>query len=110
MVYIYRKTLEAWCPGGPASVREHLALTVSRMSRATREQCMEAVLRVMPVLLEVDTELKHREMLKDPGFLRECLSTLPPKDFEDISSAYTYSVTAQLADWDRELGPESHCP
>ncbi|WP_043396442.1 hypothetical protein, partial [Archangium violaceum] len=43
---IYRKTLEAWCPGGPASVREHMALTVERMSRATREECMEAVLRV----------------------------------------------------------------
>ncbi|WP_239469772.1 hypothetical protein [Archangium violaceum] len=34
---LWRKTLEAWCPGGPASVREHLALTVERMARATRE-------------------------------------------------------------------------
>ncbi|MFY0582424.1 hypothetical protein ACN28S_56400 [Cystobacter fuscus] len=23
IAYIYRETLEAWCPGGPASVREH---------------------------------------------------------------------------------------
>ena len=100
----YRKTLEAWCPGGPASVREHMALTVERMSRATREDCMEAVLRVIPVLVEVDTEFKHREELSDPGFLRERLAALPPKDFEDFSSAYTYTVTMQLADWDRALG------
>jgi hypothetical protein len=104
MDYLYRKTLEAWCPGGPASVREHMALTVERMSRATREDCMEAVLRVIPVLVEVDTEFKHREELSDPGFLRERLAALPPKDFEDFSSAYKYTVTMQLADWDRALG------
>jgi hypothetical protein len=101
---IYRKTLEAWCPGGPASVREHLALTVERMARATREDCLEAVLRVIPVLVEEDTEFKHREVLSDPDFLRERLSALPPKKFESISSAYKYAVTVQLADWDRELG------
>lgn len=104
MDYIYRKMLEAWCPGGPASVREHMALTVDRMSRATREDCMEAVLRVIPVLVEADTEFKHREELSDPGFLRERLAELPPKDFEDFSSAYKYTVTMQLADWDRALG------
>ncbi|HYO74189.1 MAG TPA: hypothetical protein VEU33_49770 [Archangium sp.] len=101
---IYRKTLEAWCPGGPASVREHLALTVERMSRATREECMEAVLRVMPVVVEANTDLKHREVLSDPDFLRERLSALPPKKFEDISSAYKYAVNGQLYAWDRELG------
>jgi len=101
---LYGKTLEAWCPGGPASVREHMALTVERMARATREDCMEAVLRVIPVLVEVDTEFKHREVLSDPGFLREHLDALPPKDFEALSSAYKYTVTMQLAAWDRALG------
>jgi hypothetical protein len=101
---IYRKTLEAWCPGGPASVREHMALTVERMSRATREDCLEALLRVIPVLVEVDTEFKHREVLRDPGFLRERLATLSPRDFDNVSGAYTYSVTLQLAAWDRQLG------
>jgi hypothetical protein len=65
---------------------------------------MEALLRVMPVLVEVDTGFKHREELRDPGFLRERLSALPPKDFEKVSSAYKYTVTMQLADWDRALG------
>jgi len=101
---IYRKTLEAWCPGGPASVREHLTLTVERMARANREECLEAVLRVIPAMVEVDTSLKHREVLSDPDFLRERLSALPQKKFESLSSAYTYAVTGQLYAWDRELG------
>ena len=29
---IYGMTLKAWCPGSPASVREHLALTVERIA------------------------------------------------------------------------------
>jgi len=107
MEYIYRETLEAWFPGGPASVREHMTLTVDRMSRATREDCMEALLRVIPVLVEVDTEFKHREVLRDPGFLRERLAALPPEDFEEVSSAYKYTVTLQLAVWDRALGRPS---
>ena len=101
---IYRKTLEAWCPGGPASVREHLALTVERMSRATREECLEAVLQVMSGIVEVDTDIKHRGGLGDPDFLRERLSALPPNKFEELSSAYKYEVATQLSDWDRELG------
>ena len=101
---IYRKTLDAWCPGGPASVREHLALTVERMARATREDCEQAVLRVIPFLVDVNTDLKHREALSDPDFLRERLRALPPEKFEDVSSADKYAVTRQLYAWDRELG------
>ncbi|MCY1080985.1 hypothetical protein [Archangium lansingense] len=100
---IYRRTLEAWCPGGPAPVREHLALTVERMARATREECLEAVLRVMSGIVEVDTDIKHREVLGDPDFLRERLSALPPRKFEALSSAYKYAVATQLSDWDRKL-------
>ena len=100
----YRKTLEAWCPGGPASVREHLALTVERMARATREDCQEAMLRVIPVLVEANTEFKHREVLSDPDFLRERLSALPPEKFDLISSAFKYGLSGQLYAWDRELG------
>lgn len=101
---IHRETLGAWCPGGPASVREHLALTVERMARATREECLEAVLRLMPVVVEANRDLKNREVLSDLGFLRERLSTLPPKKFESLSSADKYAVNGQLYAWDRELG------
>ena len=102
--HIYGMTLEAWCPRGPASVREHLALTVERMARATREECVEALLRVIPVWIEVDKGFKHGEVLSDPGFLREHLAALPPDDFEDISSTYMYTVLMRLELWDRELG------
>jgi len=100
----YRKTLEAWCPGGPASVREHLALTVERMARATREDCQEAILRMIPFLVDANTDLKHREVLSDPDFLRERLSALPPERFDLISSAFKYGLSGQLYAWDRELG------
>jgi hypothetical protein len=104
MDHIWRITLDAWCPGGPASVRERLALTAERMARATREECLEAVLRVMPVVVEVDLDLRHNEVLRDPGFLRERLSALPPEKFEELSSADKYVVCGQLFDWHRELG------
>jgi len=101
---IYGMTLGAWCPGGAASVREHLVLTVERMARATREDSLEAVLRVIPILVRANTDLKHREVLSDPGFLRERLAALPPEDFESFSSAYRYAVNGLLCAWDRELG------
>ncbi len=101
---IYRMTLEAWCPGGPASVREHLTMTVEHMARATREECLEAVLRVMAVVVEMNTHLKHREVLRDPVFLRERLCALPPEKFEEISSADKHAANGQLYAWARELG------
>jgi len=104
---LYGTTLAAWCPGEHSSVRELLSLTVERMARATREECMEAVLRAIPALVEVDTEFKHREVLSDPDFLRERLSSLPPRDFESFSSAEKYTVTARLAAWDRALKSHS---
>jgi hypothetical protein len=100
----WRKTLEAWCPRGHTSVREHLALTVERMARATREDCLEAVLRVIPAVVEMNRDLKNRDVLRDPAFLRERLGTLPPKKFESLSSACKYAVNGQLYAWDREWG------
>jgi hypothetical protein len=100
---IYREPLAAWCPGGPASVRERMALMVERMARATREECLEAVLRVMPAVVEMDIDLRHCEVLRDPVFLRERLRALPPETFEEFSSANRYAVSGPLWDWYREL-------
>jgi hypothetical protein len=102
--YLYGMTLEAWCPEGAPTVREHLALTVERMARATREECLEAALRVLPGLVRTETSLQHREVLDDPDFLRERLAALSSKDFESLSSAYVYAVNGQLFAWDRALG------
>ena len=101
---LYGMTLEAWCPGVRSSMRERLALMVERLARATREECLEAVLRVIPVLVRANADLKHREVLSDPGFLSERLAALPPKDFQSLSSAYRYAVNRTLYAWDRELG------
>lgn len=101
---IHGVTLEAWCPGGPASVREHLALTVERMAHSTRADCLEAALRVLPALIRGDTQLQHREALGAPGFLRERLAALPPADWEDVSGAHPHALSGRLCAWDRELG------
>ena len=103
MERIYGKTLEAWWPGGSTSVREHMSLAVERMSRATREDCTEALLRMIPLLLAEDFGFKHRAVLGDFDFLRERLTALPSGDFDSISGACKDPVTLQLADWDRAL-------
>ncbi|HZH79546.1 MAG TPA: hypothetical protein VEY88_26225 [Archangium sp.] len=101
---IYRESMGVWCPGGPASVRERMALMMERMARATREECLEAVLRVMPAVVETDPALKHCERLRDPAFLRERLHALPPEKFESLSSADKYAVCGLLFEWYRQLG------
>ncbi|WP_338023717.1 hypothetical protein [Archangium primigenium] len=104
IAYIYGLTLEAWCPRESASVREHLARTVEHMARATREDCLEAILRVAPSLVRMNTDLQNRERLTDPVFLREGLAALSPGDFASLSSADRYAVNGQLYAWDRALG------
>ncbi|ATB28093.1 hypothetical protein [Melittangium boletus] len=101
---IYGLTLAAWCPEGPAPVHEHLARMVERMARATREDCMQAVLRVIPALVRANADLQHREELSDTDFLRERLAALSPEDWEDVSSAHRYALNGQLYAWDRQLG------
>jgi hypothetical protein len=101
---IHGKTLEAWSPGAARPVRGHLEAVVERMARATREECIEAVLRLIPHVLTQPSRLKHREVLGDPALQRERLTTLPPERFERFSSADAFAVYEQLASWDRELG------
>lgn len=101
---IYCDTLNAWCPAGPDSVREHLNLTAERMARATQEECVEAVLKVIPSVMRVNADFQNRALLNDPVFQRERLAALLPKDFEDVSSADGYAVNRMLYAWDRALG------
>ncbi|ATB44393.1 hypothetical protein CYFUS_009880 [Cystobacter fuscus] len=103
IAYIYGVTLEAWCPGCSTSVREHLTLTVERMARATREECTQAVLRVIPSVVRMNTDLQHREVLNDPDFLCERLDALRPEEFESLS-ACRFAVNRWLYAWDRALG------
>jgi hypothetical protein len=74
------------------------------MGRASREDCIEAVLRVVPSLLAEPCRLKHRELLGDPAFLRARLAGMPPERFARFSSAYAFAVNEQLHTWSWELG------
>jgi hypothetical protein len=96
--------MEAWCPEGGASVRARLETAAERMARATREDCLEAILRHMPRALSFARDLKHLEVLADPSFQRERLATLDAQAFERISGACTPYVLEKLYDWDHELG------
>jgi hypothetical protein len=96
--------MEAWCPEGGTSVRARLETAAERMAQATREDCLEAILRHMPRALSLARDLKHPEVLADPAFQRERLATLDAQAFERISGACTPYVLEKLYDWDHELG------
>jgi hypothetical protein len=96
--------MDAWCPVGDASVRERLEAAAQRMARATREDCIEAILREMPRALAHAGKLTHRNVVADPDFQHERLATLDPRSFERVSGAYTGDLIGLLHDWDHELG------
>ncbi|HZI07409.1 MAG TPA: hypothetical protein VEZ71_25550, partial [Archangium sp.] len=81
--------MEAWCPGGGGSTRARLETAAERMAHATREDCIEAILRQMPRALSVERGLKHRQVLTDPTFQRERLATLDARAFRRVSGACT---------------------
>ncbi|WP_309895995.1 hypothetical protein, partial [Archangium sp.] len=96
--------MEAWCPEGQGPVRERLTRAAERMARATREDCLEAILRQMPRALSLARDLKHRRVLADPSFQRERLAILDSPSFERVSAACTSDLLGKLYDWDHELG------
>jgi hypothetical protein len=96
--------MDAWCPVGEASMRARLETAAGRMARATREDCIEAIMREMPRALAHTSNLKHRDGVADPAFQRERLATLDPWSFERVSGAYTAELIGKLYDWDHELG------
>jgi hypothetical protein len=95
--------MDAWCPVGEAPVRTRLELAAERMARATKEDSLEAIFRELPRALAHAHDLKHRELLADPAFLRQHLAMLPPSSFERISGACTSDLLGQLYAWDRQL-------
>jgi hypothetical protein len=96
--------MDAWCPEGEASVRARLEVAAERMARATREDCIEAIFRQMPLALAHAGKLKHREVVADPAFQRERLATLDSRTFERVSGARTGALISLLHDWDYQLG------
>ena len=98
--------VDAWCPVGDSPIRARLELAAERMARATKEDCMEAILREMPRALTYARDLKHRDVLSTPSFWHEQLDKLPPGAFERVSGACTSDLLGQLYAWDRALGKQ----
>lgn len=96
--------MDAWCPEREGQVRARLESAAERMARATREDCLEAIFRQMPRALVAGHDLKHRQVLADPAFQRERLTTLDSRAFERVSGACTSELLEKLYDWDHELG------
>jgi hypothetical protein len=95
--------MDAWCPVGEAFVRERLTMAAERMEKATREDCINAIFREMPRALAHAGELMHRNVVADPDFQRERLSTLDSWSFERVSGARPGDLIWLLTTWDREL-------
>ncbi|WNG28514.1 hypothetical protein F0U62_34310 [Cystobacter fuscus] len=98
--------MNAWCPMLESSVRARMEIASERMARATREDCIEAILRQMPRALSSARGLKHPRVLADPSFQRERLGTLEPASFEYVSGACTADLLEKLYEWDRELSTQ----
>jgi hypothetical protein len=96
--------MDAWCPESEAPVRERLETAAARMARATREDCIEAILREMPRAFASAQRLNHRAALEDPAFLQHHLATLDSASFERVSGACTGELITQLHNWDYQLG------
>jgi hypothetical protein len=97
--------MDAWCPEEGASVRSRFAVASERMARATREECIEVILRQLPRILPfVDrNQLNHPEVVMDATAWREHLATLDAAEFDRISGVRPGAVLGRLYVWDREL-------
>ena len=97
--------LDAWSPKGAGSVRERLEVASTRMARATREDCVNAILGQLPRLFPlVDRQqLSHPEVVTQLSSWREYLATLDVTKFERISGGCPAWVLERLYLWDREI-------
>lgn len=98
--------VDAWCPEEGGSVPSRFAVASERMARATRDDCIEAILRQLPRLLPLAdrNRLQHPQVVLDSTAWREHLATLEASEFERISSVRPGAVLGRLYVWDRELG------
>jgi hypothetical protein len=97
--------MDAWCPGEGNPVRSRFEVASERMAQATREDCIEAILRQLPHILPLADrkQLNHPEVVTDLTAWREHLTTLDASAFERISGVRPGYVLEGLYVWDREL-------
>jgi hypothetical protein len=98
--------LTAWSPEEGGSVRERLEKGARRMARATREECVEAILRQVPGALAAAHPLHHREALADLELWRARLAAMGPASLLELSSAWPSPLSRMIYRWDKQLdGP-----
>jgi hypothetical protein len=97
--------IEAWCPEGGDTVRSRLEVASERMARATRGDCVAAILRQLPHILPFADrkKLNHPEAVTHLTSWREHLDTLDATEFERISGVNPSEVLRCLYRWDRQL-------
>ncbi|MFL5358100.1 hypothetical protein [Archangium sp.] len=97
--------MTAWCPEDRDSIRSRFQVASERMARATREECIEALLRQLPRILSFADrrKLNHTEVVMDLSAWREHLATLDTQEFERISGVYPGEVLREMYQWDRQL-------
>jgi hypothetical protein len=96
----------AWCPEGGASFRSRLEVAAARMGRATKEECIEAILRQLPHTLPLARKLENSRVLADPGYWRERMAMLAPDEFSRMSAALPAELLLRLSIWDKQLALE----
>ena len=98
--------LDAWLPaeGGPLHSKFERASQL--MARATRDDCVEAILRQLHSLFPLVEmkKLTHPALVTQLGPWREHLSTLDTASFDRISAARPAELLRRLYQWDRQLG------
>ena len=94
----------AWCPEARGEFRLRLQTATGRMERATREDCIEAILRQVPHALPLARDLEHPQALADLNLWRERIVSLDAEDFARISAALPANLLECVYSWDREFG------
>ncbi|WNG30312.1 hypothetical protein F0U62_44610 [Cystobacter fuscus] len=97
--------MDAWCPEETGSTHSRIAVASERMARATKEDCVEAILRQLPHIFSFadGKKLSHPEVVTNLTAWREHLIALDNTAFERISGVRPAEVLRSLYQWDRQL-------
>jgi hypothetical protein len=98
--------MDAWCPEGAGSTHSRIEVASERMARATKADCVEAILRQLPHIFSFadGRKLTHPEVVTNPAAWREHLIAMDHTTFERISGVRPAEVLRSLYQWDRQLG------
>ncbi|MBM7112690.1 hypothetical protein [Archangium primigenium] len=93
--------LEAWSPG-VAPVRSRVDSAAERMSRATREACLDMLARELPHALAHLKDPTPYRSWSDPAVVRARLDALAPDAFDRLSGGCPADLLAWLHAWGRQ--------